>query len=168
MQHRRAVDTIGLMLANGTITAEMHDAAVVFRTRFRAAALDDLQPMAWDRVPGGTGDGMTEPFDETIHAPNRLRICAFLDATTSTEFSVLRDLLGVADSVLSKHLRVLQDGGYVEMTKPTGRGRVRTWVSLTPAGRRAYRSHVAALRALFDAPVPDRHRAEQAGAPPTP
>ena len=60
VQHRRAVDTIGLMLANGTITAEMHDAAVVFRARFRAASLDDLQPMAWDRVPGGSGDGMTE------------------------------------------------------------------------------------------------------------
>jgi Domain of unknown function (DUF6456) len=60
VQHRRAVDTVGLMLANGTITPEMHNAAVVFRTKFRAAALDDLQPMAWDRVPGGSGDGMTE------------------------------------------------------------------------------------------------------------
>ncbi|GGC63895.1 hypothetical protein GCM10011504_47650 [Siccirubricoccus deserti] len=60
VQHRRAVDTIGLMLTNGTITAEMHDAAVLFRTRFRAAALDALQPMPWDRVPGGVGDGMTE------------------------------------------------------------------------------------------------------------
>jgi DNA-binding MarR family transcriptional regulator len=110
---------------------------------------------------------MTEPFDETIHAPNRLRICAFLDATTSTEFSVLRDLLGVADSVLSKHLKILQEAGHVEMTKPTGRGRVRTWVNLTPSGRQAYRNHVAALRALFDTPVPDHHRAERAGTPPT-
>jgi DNA-binding MarR family transcriptional regulator len=108
---------------------------------------------------------MTEAFDETIHAPNRLRICAFLDATTSTEFSVLRDLLGVADSVLSKHLKVLQDAGHVEMTKPTGRGRVRTWVNLTPSGRQAYRNHVAVLRALFDAPVPDQQRT---GAPPAP
>ena len=98
---------------------------------------------------------MTEPFDETIHAPNRLRICAFLDATTSAEFSALRDTLGVADSVLSKHLKVLQDAGYLEMSKPTGRGRVRTWLSLTPAGRQAYHRHVAALRALFDSSAPD-------------
>lgn len=104
---------------------------------------------------------MTEPFDETIHAPNRLRICAFLNATTNTEFSVLRDLLGVADSVLSKHLKVLQDAGHVETTKPTGRGRVRTWVKLTPTGRQAYRNHVAALQALFDDPIPDDHRPEQ-------
>ena len=62
VQHRRAVDTLGLMLANGTITAEMHESAVLFRTRFRAAALDALQPMPWDRVrvPGGSGDGITE------------------------------------------------------------------------------------------------------------
>ncbi|TQS41888.1 transcriptional regulator [Cryptosporangium phraense] len=100
---------------------------------------------------------MTEPFDETIHAPNRLRICAFLDATSSTEFGVLRDLLGVADSVLSKHLKVLQDAGYVDIAKPTGRGRVKTWVSLTPAGKAAYGRHVTALRALFENPVPERH-----------
>ena len=98
---------------------------------------------------------MTEPFDEVIHAPNRLRICAFLDATSSAEFSALRDLLGVADSVLSKHLKVLQDAGYLTIAKPTGRGRVKTWVSMTPAGKQAYRRHVEALRALFRSTSPD-------------
>jgi DNA-binding MarR family transcriptional regulator len=93
---------------------------------------------------------MTERFDEVVHAPNRLRICAFLDASSSAEFSVLRDLLGVADSVLSKHLKVLQDAGYLTVTKPTGRGRVKTWVQLTPDGRRAYAGHVAALKSLLD------------------
>lgn len=93
---------------------------------------------------------MTARFDEVVHAPNRLRICAFLDASSSTEFGVLRDLLGVADSVLSKHLKVLQDAGYLTVSKPTGRGRVRTWVRLTPEGRHAYAGHVAALKELFD------------------
>lgn len=96
---------------------------------------------------------MTEPFDEVVHAPNRLRICAILGSSSSAEFSALRDRLGVADSVLSKHLKVLQDAGYVAMAKPTGRGRVKTWVSLTPAGRDAYARHVAALKALFDTPL---------------
>ncbi|GGQ81063.1 transcriptional regulator [Couchioplanes azureus] len=102
---------------------------------------------------------MSEGFDDTIHAPHRLRICAFLDATTSTEFGVLRDVLGVADSVLSKHLKVLQDAGHVEISKPTGRGRVKTWVSLTPGGKQAYHRHVAALRALIDSPGPAGHPA---------
>ncbi len=93
---------------------------------------------------------MSGQFDEIIHAPHRLRICAFLAATSSAEFAVLRELLGVADSVLSKHLKVLQEAGYLAMDKPTGRGRVKTWVQLTPAGRQAYAAHVSALKGLID------------------
>lgn len=93
-------------------------------------------------------------FNETIHAPLRLRTCAFLEATAEVEFSVLREFLAVADSVVSKHLKVLQEAGYVQLTKPTGRGRVRTWVSLTTEGRTAYADHVSALRALVDPGTP--------------
>lgn len=92
---------------------------------------------------------MIAQFDEVVHAPNRLRICAFLAASSSVEFSVLRDVLGVADSVLSKHLKVLQDAGYLTVSKPTGLGRVKTWVQLTPDGKRAYAGHVAALKSLL-------------------
>jgi DNA-binding MarR family transcriptional regulator len=95
---------------------------------------------------------VTAEFDEVVHAPNRLKICAFLDATSSAEFSAVRDMLGAADSVVSKHVKVLQEAGYVDVSKPTGKGRVRTWLSLTPAGRRAYRGHVAALRELVGDP----------------
>lgn len=95
---------------------------------------------------------MTARFDEVVHAPNRLKICAFLDATSSAEFSAVRDMLGAADSVVSKHVKVLQEAGYVDVSKPTGKGRVRTWLSLTSAGRQAYRDHVAALRELVGDP----------------
>ena len=40
--HRRAVDALGMMLANGTITAQMHEAGCIFRTLFRSAALDSI------------------------------------------------------------------------------------------------------------------------------
>jgi DNA-binding MarR family transcriptional regulator len=73
---------------------------------------------------------------------------------TDAEFATLRDTLGVADSVMSKHLKVLQHAGYVTLTKPTGSGRVRTWVSLTPRGRHAFRAHVAELQRL--AAIPPR------------
>jgi DNA-binding MarR family transcriptional regulator len=92
---------------------------------------------------------MTERLNDVIHAPNRLQICALLAATDRAEFSVIRDMLGVADSVTSKHLKVLEQAGYVTIEKPTGLGRVRTWVALTAAGRRAYQDHVAALRRLL-------------------
>ena len=87
-------------------------------------------------------------FNEVIHAPNRLQICAFLNATQQAEFGAVRDLLGVADSVTSKHLKVLEEAGYLKISKPLGQGRVRTWVELTPSGREAFLAHVAALREL--------------------
>src|SRR5690606_6414093 len=40
-------------------------------------------------------------FDEVIHAPNRLKVCAYLSSTAEVEFSTLRDLLEVSDSALS-------------------------------------------------------------------
>lgn len=87
-------------------------------------------------------------FDEVVHAPNRLQICAMLSSVAEAEFGVLRDGLGVADSVTSKHLKVLADAGYVTISKSRGSGRARTWVSLTPSGRKAYQAHLDYLREL--------------------
>ena len=95
-------------------------------------------------------------FNDLVHAPNRLRICALLAAVSSAEFSTVREALGVADSVLSKHVAVLHDAGYVEVHKSTCASRVRTSLSLTPAGRAAYEGHIAALRAITESHSPVR------------
>ena len=58
--HRYAIDTLGVMLGNGTITVEMHDAGAMFRRHFRTAALDPLRGMSLLRIPGGSGDSVTE------------------------------------------------------------------------------------------------------------
>mgnify|MGYP000569269069 FL=1 len=90
-------------------------------------------------------------FDETIHSPNRLRICAALSAAREVEFATLERGLEVSKSLLSKQLKVLIDAGYVAVErKPQPFGRPRTWVGLTSAGRRAYRNHVAALRKIIE------------------
>ena len=93
---------------------------------------------------------MTEArFDEVVHAPQRLRILAMLEAISGeVEFAALRDALDVADSVVSKHLKVLVEAGYVSVRKATTLGRQRTWVALTARGRDAYAGHVAALREI--------------------
>ncbi|WP_449373658.1 transcriptional regulator [Arthrobacter psychrolactophilus] len=93
---------------------------------------------------------MTQGLNEIIHAPNRLRICAYLSTLEQAEFGVLRDMLGVADSVASKQLKVLEEAGYVTLSKPKGLGRVKTWAALTTDGSRAYTEHVAALKALIE------------------
>jgi hypothetical protein len=60
VQHRRAVDTLGAMLTNGTITSQMHEAGCMFRTQFRSAALDGMRTTQLLRMPRGGGDTMTE------------------------------------------------------------------------------------------------------------
>lgn len=59
VQHRRAVDTLGLMLANGTVTPQMHEAGCIFRTLFRSAAMDSMSTSQLIRLPGATADGIS-------------------------------------------------------------------------------------------------------------
>lgn len=73
--HRRAVDTLGLMLTNDTITPAMHDAGAAFRSLFRAAALDSLRTSPLIRIQGGKGDQLTDR-----HLDARRRVGAMLDA----------------------------------------------------------------------------------------
>jgi DNA-binding MarR family transcriptional regulator len=89
-------------------------------------------------------------LDEVIHAPKRLAICAFLQRIDGAEFPVIRDALGVSDSVLSKHLSALAEAQYVKLEKriAAGESRSRTWASLTLLGRAALHDHVAALRRI--------------------
>jgi hypothetical protein len=56
--HRRAVDTLRQMLANSTITPQMHEAGCIFRTLFRSAALDDIATSQLIRLAGATNDDL--------------------------------------------------------------------------------------------------------------
>jgi DNA-binding MarR family transcriptional regulator len=88
-------------------------------------------------------------FDEIIHAPKRLQICAFLMPLQDAEFQVIRDELDVSDSVLSKHLKHLDAAGYVKFRKGAVNGRQRMWASMTTQGRRAFAGHVQELQRLI-------------------
>ena len=90
----------------------------------------------------------TSRFDKIIHAPNRLQICAFLVQLEEAEFQLLRDELAVSDSVLSKHIKSLEEAGYVAPVKRTDFGRQRTWLSLTSKGVDAYTAHVKELKRI--------------------
>jgi DNA-binding MarR family transcriptional regulator len=89
-------------------------------------------------------------LDEHVVAPARLRLMTTLTAVSDAEFATLREALAVSDSVLSKHLSALEEVGYVRRQKGVHRGRRTTWISLTPAGRKALSAHVTALRTLID------------------
>lgn len=87
-------------------------------------------------------------LDERIHHPTRLQLLAMLAAVDEVEFAFARDRIAVADSVLSKHAKALEEAGYVSVRKGASAGRRRTWFTLTSAGRRAFRAHVAELQRL--------------------
>ncbi|MEH0545657.1 transcriptional regulator [Streptomyces sp. B21-105] len=93
-------------------------------------------------------DDRLERFDATVHAPIRLRVCALLDAAGEAEFGLVQKQLDLSASVLSKHVTVLMDAGYVEQRKAVRDTRQRVWLRLTQQGHDAYQGHLAALRAI--------------------
>ncbi|MFJ3958817.1 transcriptional regulator [Arthrobacter sp. NPDC090010] len=91
-------------------------------------------------------------FDDLIHAPQRLRICAIASAATHVEFGELQRRLEISKSALSKQLSQLVDAGYLSEERITRGGRPRVRLSMTDVGRHAYLTHLAALREIINAP----------------
>ncbi len=93
-------------------------------------------------------------IDPVLAAPKRLAALGMLAHAKEVEFAFIRDHLGLSDSDLSKQMSALVDAGYAT-SKKTGKGRTRsTWFRVTPQGRRALETHVAALNALVSSPLP--------------
>ena len=85
-------------------------------------------------------------LDDLVHQRARLGVLAMLREAAKVDFVRLRDSLGLTDGNLARHLQTLADAGYVT----TRKAQSRTWVSLTPAGRKAFDKELAALRALVE------------------
>jgi hypothetical protein len=116
--HRRAVDTLGLMLAHGTITQAMYDAGCVFRTLFRRAALDSLTRSQLIRLPGGTADELS---DRTVDA--RRKVAEALDVLgghDSAAGSCAWYVLGLETSVREWAMRQGWGGRPVPPTQAQG------------------------------------------------
>jgi DNA-binding MarR family transcriptional regulator len=92
----------------------------------------------------------TVGLDDTVHQRTRLGILALLRSGVAIEFGAIRDELRLTDGNLNRHLKVLEDARLVTSSRQTGRGRPKTWVSITPAGAEALEAELAALRALID------------------
>jgi DNA-binding MarR family transcriptional regulator len=90
-------------------------------------------------------------FDELIHPSTRLSIVALLAAADWAEFSFVRDTLQISDSALSKQLATLEEAGYITIDRLVSDRRRRVRARLTPAGRRAFLGHVAALQQIVGA-----------------
>ncbi|TMR21718.1 transcriptional regulator [Nonomuraea turkmeniaca] len=90
-------------------------------------------------------------FDEFLHVPARLSLVALLAPADWVDFGFLRDTLETSDSALSKQISALANAGYTEVRKGQESRTRRTFVRLTPDGRRAFERHAAALERIVAA-----------------
>ena len=91
--------------------------------------------------------------DEIIHQSTRLRIAASLNALPDgemLEFGRLKAIMGLTDGNMGTHLTALEKAGYIEVAKDFVGKKPRTRIALSPAGRVAFKRHVAFLKALID------------------
>ena len=95
---------------------------------------------------------MTGP-NEVIHQSTRLKIMATLRGMPPgelVEFTRLKAILGVTDGNLGTHLNTLEQAGYIQVVKDFAGKKPRTRVSMTPAGRGAFETHVAYLKSMLE------------------
>ncbi len=96
----------------------------------------------------------TEPrLHEQLTPTARLSLLAALLDADEAEFAVARDAVGVSDSVLSRHMSVLEGAGLLRVRKGYVARRPRTWLALTDEGRQAYAEHRAALLRILKSPA---------------
>jgi predicted ArsR family transcriptional regulator len=105
-------------------------------------------------------------LDDDVHQRVRLGILACLAGVTRADFAFLRAELGVTDGNLGRHLEVLDAAGLISMSKSSGKGRPRTWVKLSRAGRDALRREVEALQQILISMPPDPADDQPLEAPP--
>jgi DNA-binding MarR family transcriptional regulator len=84
-------------------------------------------------------------IDEVIHGRLRLGVMAYLANAEVADFNELKGALQATQGNLSVHLRKLEDAGYVAIEKSFLGRKPLTRVRLTGAGRKAFRSYLAAL-----------------------
>jgi len=96
---------------------------------------------------------VTEPhpttgLTEVVHQRARLGVLTVLAESGEVEFGYLRGVLELTDGNLGRHLTVLAEQDLITVRKGHAGRRPRTWVAITPAGRRALAAELDALREL--------------------
>ena len=92
-------------------------------------------------------------LDRVIHEKARLGVLTSLVGhRKGLAFADLKQLCGLTDGNLSRHLQVLHEAGLVEITKGYQSNRPHTTCRLTPGGRRRFLEYLAVLeRVVRDA-----------------
>lgn len=100
------------------------------------ANTDELHPLA--------------DLDRIIHSPARLMVMTYLYVVESADFVFLMQLTGLTWGNLSTHLAKLEEAGYVGIEKGYIGKKPNTTVSLTKAGREAFKAYKNGMQAVLN------------------
>lgn len=91
-----------------------------------------------------------EGLDRVIHERARLGVLSSLVANPKgLRFSDIKQLCGLTDGNLSRHLQVLQNAKLVEVSKGYEQNRPQTVCRITARGRKRYLDYVAVLEQVI-------------------
>ncbi len=95
-----------------------------------------------------------------LHSELRLKIMVALDSLDSADFIYLCQITDSTRGNVSVQIRILQEAGYINVTK-TGMGRLsHTVCRVTRKGKEALRTYEEGLRNLFTQTVPAKDEAQ--------
>ena len=101
-------------------------------------------------------------LDRVIHEKARLSVLTSLVAhPKGLVFGDLKQMCGLTDGNLSRHLQVLEEAGLVDIEKGYDRNRPQTVVRITAQGRTRYLDYLTVLEQV----VSDAAKAAKAGSP---
>jgi DNA-binding MarR family transcriptional regulator len=90
-----------------------------------------------------------EGLDRVIHERARLSVLtSLMTHAEALSFVELKQLCGLTDGNLARHLQVLEEDKMVSITKEEDRGRAQTTVRVTASGRRRYVEYLNVLEQI--------------------
>jgi DNA-binding MarR family transcriptional regulator len=90
-------------------------------------------------------ENLNKIFDSRI----RLGIMSALMVNAEVNFNELKELLNITDGNLASHLKTLEESGYVKIQKGFIGRKTNTTYSVTKAGEKAFKLHLAALEKMI-------------------
>lgn len=90
-------------------------------------------------------ENLNKIFDSRI----RLGIMSALVVNAEINFNELKELLQITDGNLASHLKTLEESSYVKIQKGFVGRKTNTTYSITKAGEKAFKAHLAALEKMI-------------------
>ncbi|MBP1996883.1 winged helix-turn-helix domain-containing protein [Paenibacillus eucommiae] len=95
------------------------------------------------------GDNILGAIDETIHAKARLGIMSLLTVHGECDFVFLRKELELTEGNLGNHIRVLEEAGYILVTKTFAGKRPKTTCTSTKLGMEMFQQYIEGLEKII-------------------